>query len=100
MSEFDLKPEDLKRRVLKRWQCDKCKHTHLTWESINHQCSNKECDSNSFTLIQNISVTPVTTGYHTEITYDNLGSLDEMSQEEFDRTENDRDTEKLEKARR
>lgn len=99
MSEFDLKPEDLKHEVLQTWKCSKCAAIQTKWEAAT-VCSTAGCDSVSFERLNTAKTVPVTTGYYTELTFDNIDSIDADSDEHFESIESNRDLEQLEKARR
>lgn len=103
MSEFDLKPEDLeiKNEVLRLWRCNQCATHQKIWgQARPERCANSSCDSTNFHELKEIAVVGATTGIHVELEYDNINTIDEAVAAEYEITEQNRDLDKLEKARR
>jgi hypothetical protein len=86
--------------VLKKWKCAKC-GTHIqSWNVEPAKCVKEGCESREFVPANNVSTVPVTTGIETELIYDNLHTIDDAVEHETGIEEQNRDLEKLEKARR
>lgn len=102
MSEFELTPEDLEQHeVLRKWRCGKCGTLQSTWSFQRpDRCGNADCDSTVFQQIVHVNTVPATAGHEIELSYDNLHTIDEANDRDFEITEQNRDLEKLEKARR
>lgn len=98
MSEFELKPEDLKRKVLTRWKCEKCDFVHSSFDGKPTHCG--KCQHQMLRKVVNVKTVPVSTGLEVEFQYDNLDSIDDANNTEYEIEEQNRDLEKLEKARR
>ena len=99
MSEFELTPEDLIiKEVLKMYECNSCRKTFASWNGA-PVCDSLGCSTAGFTERISFSTVPTTTGVQTDVTYDNLDTIDDFIQAEADIAEQDRDLIKLEKAR-
>lgn len=98
MSEFELKPEDLRRKVLTKWKCGECGEVCTSFEGKPNEC--RKCASKDLKKVINVNTVPVTTGIEIEYQYDNLDSIDEFIEKENATEEQNKNLKKLEKERR
>lgn len=84
---------------MKKWRCQDCSEVVTAWSNdAPKEC--RKCSGSRFSIIMNTATVPATTGFEIELVYDNMDSIDEVSQKEYDIETQNRELEQLEKSRR
>lgn len=95
-----LSPEELARftNQLKKWHCEDCQRDYTSWSSTEKTC--KYCNSTNLKQIMHVAAVPTTTGIQVDMLYDNIDTIDQQVSHDNGIEEQNKDLEKLEKARR
>jgi hypothetical protein len=102
MNEFDVPSlEELSElsAVVKRWRCRGCGYETVSLKKEPPRSCEK-CSGDQFVCIVKASTVPASTGFETELRYDNLDSIDEFIQLESDNDTQNRELQIVEKGRR